>query len=160
MSVQGTCDPRFRRVRELFSSHFADGSSVGAAVCVCIENEPVVDLWAGFKDQERTQAWTADTIVNIYSACKAWSALCLHILAERGFVDYEKPIAIYWPEFAANGKDGILVRHALGHQTGLQTLRSPVYSLEQLTDWAHITTMVIFQKSSSAGDASERPAST
>ena len=117
--IHGTCDSRFESVREAFAENFASGDEVGAAVAVTVEGEYVVDLWGGHADGERTRPWEEDTIVNVWSSTKAMTSLCAHMLVDRGQLDVNAPIARYWPEFAANGKDGTLVRHALSHQAGL-----------------------------------------
>ncbi len=117
--IHGICDSRFEPVREAFLANFAAGHEVGAAMAVTVEGEYVVDLWGGHADAARTNPWRENTIVNVFSCTKAMNALCTHILVDRGQLDVSRPIAHYWPEFAANGKEGILVRHALSHQAGL-----------------------------------------
>ena len=117
--IHGICDSRFAPVREAFAENFESGEEVGAAMAVTVDGEYVVDLWGGHADRERTQPWEENTIVNVWSCTKAMTALCAHMLVDRGELDVSEPIASYWPEFAANGKEGILVRHALSHQAGL-----------------------------------------
>jgi CubicO group peptidase (beta-lactamase class C family) len=98
----------------------------------------VVDLWAGHADAARTRPWTADTIVNVFSTTKAMTALCAHLLVDRGLLDLDAPVARYWPEFAAGGKDALPVRHLLSHQAGLAALRAPL-APETAYDWARMT---------------------
>lgn len=117
--LDGTCDRRFTAVRDAFAANFSSGLDVGASVAVVHRGHLVVDLWGGFVDEERTTPWERDTITNVFSTTKTMSSLAVHILADRGQVDLDAPIATYWPEFAANGKEGVLVRHALGHTAGL-----------------------------------------
>ena len=114
---------------------------------VCIGDELVVDLYGGDKDTDpKLGEWEADTLVNVYSVTKGWTALCVHMLKERGHIDsYDDPIAKYWPEFAANGKEGVTIRMALAHKTGLQTLRHPVYDIEQATNWGYMTGLLAAQ---------------
>jgi len=135
MSIEGTCAPRYAQVREEFERNLAERGEVGASVCVTVEGETVVDLWGGAADpsprgpstQPATdRAWAADTIGHVWSATKGATALCAHILADRGDLDLNAPVAHYWPEFAKNGKDGILVRHLLNHQAGLPAVRDPL----------------------------------
>ncbi|MEH0581093.1 MULTISPECIES: serine hydrolase domain-containing protein [Streptomyces] len=132
--VHGHCDPRFTAVRTAFEENFRDRDELGAAVCVTVDGVPVADLWGGWADPARTRPWERDTLVNVWSTSKGPTALCAHILADRGLLDLDAPVAAYWPEFAAAGKEQILVRHLLSHRAGLAGLREP-HSLEQLYDW-------------------------
>ncbi|MFK7913552.1 MAG: serine hydrolase domain-containing protein [Pseudomonadales bacterium] len=133
-AIQGTCDSRFESVREAFANNFSKHGDVGASVAITLEGEYVVDLWGGHRDQQATQPWQQDTIVNVYSTTKTMAALCLLILADRGLVDFEERVAKYWPEFAQNGKDAIQVKHFMSHSAGLSGLDNKV-SEAQLYDW-------------------------
>src|SRR2546423_2965375 len=129
MTVQGTHEARFAQVREEFERNFAERGEVGASVCVTVDGETVVDLWGGFSGglaDPTDRPWQQDTIGNVWSATKGATALCAHLLAERGQLDLDAPVVTYWPEFGKNGKDGILVRHLLSHQAGLPALREPM----------------------------------
>jgi CubicO group peptidase (beta-lactamase class C family) len=126
MSIEGTCEPRFGRVREEFERNFAERGEVGASVCVTLDGEPVVDLWGGQADPTAGRAWDRDTIGHVWSATKGATALCAHVLASRGRLDLNAPVARYWPEFAKNGKESVLVRHLLNHQAGLPAVRDPL----------------------------------
>lgn len=126
LQIHGTCDPWFSAVQEVFASHFEQGLEQGAAVCVIVDGRTVVDLWAGTATRGERKPWARNTIVNVYSATKAVSALCLHLLAERGQVDFDAPVAQYWPEFAAQGKGGITVVQMLSHQAGLCAIEKPL----------------------------------
>jgi CubicO group peptidase (beta-lactamase class C family) len=117
--VQGTCAPEFAEVAEAFGRNFAEHGEVGAAVAICIDGKPVVDLWGGMADPATRQPWDKDTLVVVWSATKGMSAICLHMLADRGLLDFDQPVAAYWPEFGANGKSGISVAMALSHQAGV-----------------------------------------
>jgi CubicO group peptidase (beta-lactamase class C family) len=132
--IHGTCDSRFEPVREAFLANFAAGDEVGATVAVTVNGEFAVDLWGGHTDAARTRPWQEDTIGNVWSCTKAMTALCAHILVDRGQLDVSRPIAGYWPEFAANGKEGILVSHALSHQAGLPDFEGES-TFEQTIDW-------------------------
>ncbi|PSM40514.1 EstA family serine hydrolase [Streptomyces dioscori] len=134
VQVQGHCDARFEGVRSAFEENFRDRAELGAAVSVTLGGEVVVDLWGGWADAGGTRAWGRDTVVNVWSTSKGPTALCAHILADRGLLDLDAPVAAYWPEFAAAGKESVLVRHLLSHRAGLAGLREP-HSLEQLFDW-------------------------
>ena len=133
-AVDGHCDPRFTAVRTAFEENFRDQDELGAALTVTVGGETVVDLWGGWADAARTRPWERDTLVNVWSTTKGPVALCAHILADRGLLDLDAPVATYWPEFAAAGKENVLVRHLLSHRAGLAGLREP-HSLAQLYDW-------------------------
>ncbi|MGW1208685.1 serine hydrolase domain-containing protein [Streptomyces sp. NPDC002499] len=137
-TVHGDCDERFAAVRTAFEENFRDRDELGAAVTVTVDGEVVVDLWGGWADGARTRPWERDTLVNVWSTSKGPVALCAHILADRGLLDLDAPVAAYWPEFAAAGKENVLVRHLLSHRAGLAGLREP-HSLEQLYDWEFTT---------------------
>ena len=125
--VGGECDPWFEQVREVFAEHFARGNEQGASVCVSVDGRVVVDLFAGQASRrDGGVPWKRDTIVNIYSATKGISALCLHVLIDRGLLDLEAPVARYWPEFSQCDKGAITVADVLGHRAGLAALVSPL----------------------------------
>jgi CubicO group peptidase (beta-lactamase class C family) len=136
--IHGECAPRFAKVREAFEANFAAGREVGASFAVVLRGEPVVDLWGGFADAARSRPWERDTIVNVFSTTKAMAALCAHLLADRGRLDLDAPVAKLWPEFAAAGKHALPVRWLLSHQAGLAALRAPLAS-EALFDWERMT---------------------
>lgn len=119
MVVQGGCDPRFEQVRDEFERNFTERGEVGAAVCVMVDGEPVVDLWGGIADPSESKPWDRDTLVVIMSASKGAAALCGNMLVDRGQLDLEAPVAHYWPEFARKGKADIPVRMAFNHQSGV-----------------------------------------
>jgi CubicO group peptidase (beta-lactamase class C family) len=133
-SVNGFCEDRFAAVRREFEKNFAERGEIGASVAIAIDGRPVVDLWGGFADQSRQQPWTERTMVVVFSATKGLAATCIHMLIDRGLLDVDKPVAHYWPQFAANGKGDVTVGMVLGHQAGL-----PVWQAEVpdggLLDW-------------------------
>ncbi|MER6002727.1 serine hydrolase [Nonomuraea angiospora] len=116
----------FDAVRDTFAEALGNGDEVGAAIALDVDGETVIDLWGGHRDPERTSPWTSDTIVNVFSTTKIVTALAVLVLADRGTIDLDAPVATYWPEFAANGKDGILVRHILGHTSGVSGWEQPI----------------------------------
>lgn len=132
--VHGHCEARFAAVRTAFEENFRDRDELGAAVTVTLDGETVVDLWGGWADAARTRPWERETLVNVWSTSKGPTSLCAHILADRGLLDFDAPVAAYWPEFAAAGKESVLVRHLLSHRAGLAGLREP-HDLAQLCDW-------------------------
>ncbi len=133
-AIHGHCAPRFEPVKAAFAENFRDLNEIGASVAVSLEGEMVADLWGGHLTDDRTEAWTADTITNVWSSTKTMAAMALLVLADRGAVDLDAPVAHYWPEFAVAGKDGVEVRHILAHTSGLSGMDTPV-SGEALYDW-------------------------
>ena len=136
--LDGNCTPRFEKVRQVFHEKLAE-NEVGAAIAFTLHGEPVVDLWGGHTAADRAEPWTADTIVNTYSTTKGMTALVAHRLVEQGKIDLDAPVAQYWPEFAAHGKQDVPVRWLLSHQVGLPAIRTPLPS-EALYDWDAICT--------------------
>ncbi|MFF3315878.1 serine hydrolase domain-containing protein [Streptomyces sp. NPDC003035] len=133
-AIEGRCDRRFAAVRDAFEENFRTRDELGAAVTVQVHGETVVDLWGGWADAARTRPWERDTVVNVWSTTKGVTALCAHLLADRGLLDLDAPVAAYWPEFGAAGKEDLPVRHLLSHRAGLAGLREPL-SLTEFYDW-------------------------
>jgi len=121
--VQGAADPRFGNVVRVFGGLFPGRRFGGGALSIYIDGKPVVDVWTGWSDRTGEQAWTADTGAMVFSATKGVAATVIHRLADRGLLSYDEPVAHYWPEFAANGKDEITVRDVLRHRAGLSHLK-------------------------------------
>jgi CubicO group peptidase (beta-lactamase class C family) len=132
--LQGTCDERFAAVRALVQDNVDAGEELGASLVVDVDGERVVDLWGGYRDQQRTTPWDEHTITNVWSSTKSVTSLAALVLVERGELDVHAPVARYWPEFAANGKEGVLVRHLLAHTSGVSGLEQPA-TIEDLYDW-------------------------
>lgn len=119
VAIQGTCAPEFAEVGAAFARNFAEHGEVGAAVSIHIDGKPVVDLWGGIADTQTGRPWDANTMAVVFSSTKGVAAICMHMLADRGLLDFDAPVAAYWPEFAANGKEAITVAMALSHQAGV-----------------------------------------
>jgi CubicO group peptidase (beta-lactamase class C family) len=119
VTIEGFCDPHFNDVRDAFATNWERFDEVGASVAVTINGRSVVDLWGGWSDAARTRAWERDTIVVVASTTKGLTGLCGNMLIDRGLLDPEAPVTRYWPEFAQNGKDGVLVAHLFDHRAGL-----------------------------------------
>jgi CubicO group peptidase (beta-lactamase class C family) len=134
MDVHGICRAGFEPVREALVANFEKGLELGASVAVTRDGETMVDLWAGDADPKGTP-WGQHTIVNVYSTTKTMAATCVLMLADRGLVDLNAPVADYWPEFKQNGKEGVLVRHVMSHSAGLCGFDPPLESVEELYDW-------------------------
>lgn len=142
--IHGHCAPGFEGVREAFAANFAKGLDDGASVCVIVDGNPLVDLWAGTRDAEGTLPWEEDTLVNVYSTTKTMAALTMLLLADRGAFDLHDRVARLWPEFAANGKDQITIAHLLSHSAGLSGLDTPV-SQNELYDHDRIASLLAAQ---------------
>ncbi len=140
----GVIGDGFESVRDVFEQILASGEDVGASVAVAVDGKLVVDLWGGYMDDKRLEAWEKDTIVNVFSSTKTMAALCVLVLADRRDLDLHAPVARYWPEFAANGKSSIEVRHVLGHTAGLSGWEEPM-SQEDLYDWDVATSRLAAQ---------------
>jgi CubicO group peptidase (beta-lactamase class C family) len=133
-SVQGSLHDRFAEVKSVFEANLANGEDVGASFCATVEGETVIDLWGGFADAAKTRAWAGDTIINVYSTTKTMTALVALLVADRGELDFDAPVAKYWPEFAANGKADVKVSHLMSHSSGLSGWREKLRK-EDLYDW-------------------------
>lgn len=140
----GWTAPGFEPVRDAFAANFEDHGDLGAACCVYRDGRPVVDLWAGFADLAGGRHWHGDTVQLIFSATKGVAAVCVHRLVERGVLDLDAPIASYWPEFAANGKGGILLRWALSHRAGLAAVDGDL-TLAEVLAWEPVVRAIAAQ---------------
>ncbi|MEU9243500.1 serine hydrolase domain-containing protein [Streptomyces sp. NPDC048385] len=133
-TIHGEVADGFEGVREAFRANFAERGDVGAAVCVYRDGRPVVDLWGGVADPDTGREWERDTLQLVYSATKGVTATVVHLLAQRGQLDLDAPVAAYWPEFGAAGKAEIPVRWLLSHRAGVVTVEPPV-PLEEALRW-------------------------
>ena len=127
MEPHGFCDDAFTPVRDAFLRNFAEGLEVGAAVAVTQDGKPVVDLWAGEAGPDGAP-WREDTIINVFSTTKTMAGVCMLMLNDRGLLDFDAPVAAYWPEFAQNGKEDVRVRHVMSHSAGLPGFDPPIGS--------------------------------
>lgn len=124
-AIHGHCEPAWERVRTGLAENFSQGD-LGASVCVIHGDEMVVDLWGGHRDLAAKRPWERDTIVNVWSTTKMMAALCVLRLHDQGRLSVDDPVARWWPEFAAQGKDGVQVRHILSHTAGLPGYDVPI----------------------------------
>lgn len=131
--IHGTVAPGFEPLRAVFERNFTDDVEVGASFAATVDGEFVADLWGGFQDRGCTREWRADTLVNVYSTTKGIASLALAALVEDGRLDYDAPVADYWPEFRA-GAGGLTVGQFLSHQSGVCGLRARV-TVEDLYDF-------------------------
>ena len=124
--VQGHCDPKFAELREEFERNFEERGEKGASVCLSVGGETLVDLWGGVADVKTQDPWREDTVSIIFSCTKAATAICAHILIDRGELELQAPVSKYWPEFAKNGKEKTTVQMMLNHESAIPALREPV----------------------------------
>ncbi|HEX3566488.1 MAG TPA: serine hydrolase domain-containing protein [Acidimicrobiales bacterium] len=143
--VHGTCDSSFEGVREALANSLDAGTDVGASVAVLVEGQPVVDIWGGFVDEAHSRPWERDTITNVWSTTKTMTFLCALMLADRGELDFYAPVARYWPEFAAGGKEAVEVRHLMAHMAGLSGWTEKIEP-EDLADWEKCTSLLAAQE--------------
>jgi CubicO group peptidase (beta-lactamase class C family) len=137
-NIEGTCDERFAAVRHELAECIDEGDELGASIAVDLDGEVAVDLWGGYRDEARTQPWRRDTITNVWSTTKTVTSLAALMLVDRGELDVGAPVARYWPEFAAAGKQDVLVRHLMSHTSGVSGLDQPAVP-EDLYDWEKST---------------------
>ena len=122
----GWVAPGFEEVRDEFERNFAERDEIGAAVAAYWRGEKVVDLWGGRRSPTGDEPWNEDTLVVVNSTTKGLAAMTVAVANSRGWIDYEAPIAEYWPEFAENGKGAITVRQLLSHEAGLVCIDEPL----------------------------------
>ncbi len=129
------------QVQQIIDALVAGGEEIGLQVAAYVDGELAVDAWAGVADETSGQPVTGDTLFTCWSTTKGFAATCLHILADRGVVVYDAPVADYWPEFAARGKAAVTVRHALTHMAGIPQMPAGV-TPEMMTDWDAMCTAI------------------
>jgi CubicO group peptidase (beta-lactamase class C family) len=142
--IHGTCDERFESVRDALARNLDSGEELGASLVLDLDGDIVIDMWGGFRDQDQTVPWTQDTITNVWSTTKTVTSLAALMLADRGELDVDAPVARYWPEFGANGKQDVLVRHVMSHASGVSGLDQPAV-VEDLYDWEGSTSRMAAQ---------------
>jgi CubicO group peptidase (beta-lactamase class C family) len=130
--VTGSVSPGFEGVRDAFEANFAAGLEVGAGLCVHVEGRKVVDLCGGAFDADGRRPYGPDALQFVFSSTKGATAACAHLLAQRGLLDFDEPVATYWPEFAQAGKGDIPVRYLLSHQAGLPVVDRTLTTAEFL----------------------------
>ena len=126
-------DPRFRVVADRFFDRFRGPRDGGGAVAAYLHGEKVLDVWAGWRTKD--QRWTHDTVTLCFSTGKGVASTVVHRLADRGLIDYDQPVAAYWPEFAAAGKERITVRELMSHRAGLHNVRKVAPTQTVLLDY-------------------------
>jgi CubicO group peptidase (beta-lactamase class C family) len=138
--MEGSCHNGFTAVRDAFEKNFTEQGEVGASVCVVQDGVVMVDLWGGEADDINgvTKLWEQHSIINVWSITKTMMYLCAYLLVDRGELDFDAPVARYWPEFAQRGKEGVLVRHIMSHTSGLSGFGEPLTPAD-MSDWHKVT---------------------
>jgi len=138
VALRGHVDPAFARAAEVFAGQIPRSGRGGAALCVYHRGEKVIDCWGGTRD-DAGHPWQRDTLSLSYSTSKGVASTLLHICADRGLLDYDAPVADYWPQFARGGKEAITVRQVLCHEAGLYDVRALVDDARRMLDWEYMT---------------------
>ena len=141
----GWVAPGFEEVRLEFERNFAERDEIGAAVAAYWRGEKVVDLWGGRRTPSGDEPWNEDTMVLVNSTTKGLAAMTIAVANSRGWIDYDTPVAEYWPEFAENGKAAITVRQLLSHEAGLVWIDEPL-QFEDLRDLDYVARALAKQK--------------
>ncbi len=119
MEIHGECDPQFSKVKETFEKLYQEDREIGSCFAVYKNGNPLVELWGGFQDKDKTKPWQKDNLVTVYSTTKGVAAFCIALAMEKGLLKYEEKVSTYWPEFASNGKEDITVGMLMSHQAGI-----------------------------------------
>ena len=120
--VLGSYADGFAPLAEAFATHLRDGRELGAGLTVYHHGRCVVDLWGGLADEARRAPWRRDTRAVVFSVTKGLTAMALALLADRGKLEWDAPVATYWPGFARAGKERITCRTLFNHRAGLAGL--------------------------------------
>jgi len=139
--IKGSCHKDFQEVAEIFAQNFNKYNEIGASLCVAVDGEITLDLWAGYKNEERTNEWDKNTLSVAFSSTKAALALCAHLLIDRGDLHPDEKVTKYWPEYGKKGKEETTVEMILNHSAGLPTLRTEVKERGFL-DWDYMVKLI------------------
>jgi CubicO group peptidase (beta-lactamase class C family) len=134
--IDGWHHPAFGPVADVLRSILRNPGG-GVAVCIYHRGEPVLDLWGGERDAKGAP-WLADTMAPSFSTTKGVASTLLHILRDRGLLDYDDRVAKHWPEFGQAGKQAITIRQVMSHQSGLYHIRQMIDHADRMLDWEHM----------------------
>ncbi len=137
IELHGTYDPQFEPVVGELRRQLRQFKG-GLSACIYRDGQPILDVWGGAARVDGSP-WKRDTMAIGYSATKGVTATALHILASDGLIDYDEPVARYWPEFEQAGKHDITVRQVLSHQAGLHQLGPLLRKASNILDWDTLT---------------------
>ena len=136
--VSGFVAPGWEAVHDQFVTNIETKEDIGAGLCIIHHGQPVADLIGGFFENTATIPYARDTLQLVFSSTKGVVATAVAMCVERGLLSYDEPVALYWPEFAAKGKEKITVAQLLSHQAGLYTIDGTI-AFEDALDWNTIT---------------------
>ncbi|MBF0677922.1 MAG: beta-lactamase family protein [Devosia sp.] len=145
IEIQGHVQPGFEPIAEAFKNAFADRPQMGASLHIVRGGETVADLWGGVADARDGRLWEKDTPTTIFSCTKGLVSILAARLVEEGRLDYQAPVAQYWPAFAAAGKENVTVGEALSHQAGLSAPRADL-SEDDIVDWDRVVSVLAAQE--------------
>jgi len=143
--IDGFSDPKFNKLRDAYEKNFNEELDVGSSLGISLNGEIVVNLWGGYKDKDYKSHWEEDTIINVWSSTKNMASLCALLLFEKGLLDFDAPVAEYWPEFSENGKENILVKNIMSHSSGLSGWEEPI-DYKDYYDWDKLCFLLAKQK--------------
>ena len=123
-----------QQIQQLIADLVAEGTEIGLQVAAYVDGQLVVDTWAGLADVRSERPVDGDTLFTVWSTTKGFVATCIHLLAEEGRLDYDTPVAVYWPEFGCYGKDATTIRDVLAHRSGVPQMPAAV-TPEMMCDW-------------------------
>lgn len=138
--IEGRCETAFRPLLDAFVENFTRRGEVGASLAATLEGRTVIDVWGG-RAAAGGEPWREDTICVVFSCTKGASALCAHMAADRGLLDLDAPVARYWPEFAAAGKESAIVSMMLDHSVGVPAIREKLKD-GALYDYEHMVEVI------------------
>lgn len=144
MTVNGSCSPKFDRVRDLVQERLNLGEELGLSLCVNIDGENVLDIWGGHANEDKSRPWEEDTLTVVWSSSKVITSLAALKLIDSGLLDPEERVSKYWPEFGVNGKEDVKVWHFLTHSSGLPSWTEPM-TIDLLYDMPASTEMLARQ---------------
>ncbi|RPI32471.1 MAG: class A beta-lactamase-related serine hydrolase [Chloroflexota bacterium] len=143
--IQGTVEPGFEAVRDEFKKNFSKRGEIGAACAIYQRGKKVVDLWGGYRDPKLRLPWQENTMTIVFSSTKGLASMAVAVAHSRGLFDYDERVAVYWPEFAQNGKEQVTVRQLLSHQAGICVIDEPL-TAEILSDFDALAAIIARQK--------------
>ena len=141
----GYCHEDFLEIQRIFNHNFLKYGEVGSSLCVIVDGEIVVDIWAGHKNKNKTKEWSENTLSVAFSSTKAALALCAHMLIERGELDLKEKVTKYWPDYGKNGKEETTIEMILNHSAGLPALKTEVVEGGFL-DWDYMVQLIENEK--------------
>ena len=140
-TISGFCKPQFEQVAHEFIENFSSRDEVGASVCLHVGGEKVVDLWGGLTNTRQMTPWEENSLCVVFSCTKAATAMCAHLLIDKGLLELNKPVSHYWPEFAQSGKESVTVAMMLNHSAGVPAFKEPIKE-KGYNDWEYMVKRV------------------